>query len=224
MSRAPTARLFVAVDPPAPIRYELAAWARLAVAGVGGEDGPEDARTVRLLEPETMHLTLCFLGSRPVEELASVVAAVEGLTAFGTELLLGAPLWLPPRRPRTLALAIHDRHGELMRLHEAVAEAVASAIDWRPEHRRFRAHVTVARLGRERSRGRRSSSAQWSPAERALPPTPQLTFTAREVILYRSWLSPGGASYEALTARSLEASSSEPSPGGDGLDSGLGAP
>jgi RNA 2',3'-cyclic 3'-phosphodiesterase len=223
MPRAPTARLFVALDPPAPIRHELAAWARLAVAGIGGVR-PDGARTVRVLEPETMHLTLCFLGSRPVAELAGVVAAVEGLRASGGELALGAPLWLPPRRPRTLALMVHDRHGELTRLHEAVARAVSSAIDWQPERRRFRAHMTVARLGRERSRGRRSSSAQRGPAQRALPPTPQLSFTAREVVLYRSWLSPGGASYEALAAGSLEASSSEPSPGGDGLDSGLGAP
>ncbi|HLB21558.1 MAG TPA: RNA 2',3'-cyclic phosphodiesterase [Solirubrobacteraceae bacterium] len=202
MSRAPTARLFVAIDPPAPIRHELAAWARLAVAGLRGDERPNGARTVRLLEPETMHLTLCFLGSRPVAELAGVVAAVEGLTASGGELALGAPLWLPPRRPRTLALTVHDRSGELARLHEAVAQAVSSAIAWQPERRRFRAHVTVARLGRERSRGRQSS-----PTERALPPTPQLSFTAREVVLYRSWLAPGGASYEALTARSLDASS-----------------
>jgi RNA 2',3'-cyclic 3'-phosphodiesterase len=224
MSRAPTARLFVAIDPPAPIRHELAAWARLAVAGLRGGERPDDAPRVRLLEPETMHLTLCFLGSRPVEELAAVVAAVESLPASRAELALGAPLWLPPRRPRTLALTVHDRGGELARLHEAVAEAVASAIDWRPERRRFRAHVTVARLGRERSRGRRSSSARRSPAERVLPPTPQLSFTAREVVLYRSWLSPGGASYEALTAAALDASSSEPSSGGDGRDSGFGTP
>jgi len=219
MSRAPTARLFVAIDPPAPIRHELAAWARLAVAGMRGGERPDGARSVRLLEPETMHLTLCFLGSRPVEELAGVVAAVEGLAASGGQLALGAPLWLPPRRPRTLALTVHDRHGELAQLHDAVARAVSSAIDWQPERRRFRAHITVARLGRERSRGRGSS-----PAQRALPPSPQLSFTAREVVLYRSWLAPGGASYEALAAGSLEASSSESSPDGDGLDSGLGAP
>jgi RNA 2',3'-cyclic 3'-phosphodiesterase len=209
MSRAPTARLFVAIDPPAAIRHELAAWARLAVAAMRGGERPDGAPTVRLLEPETMHLTLCFLGSRPVEELAGVIAAVEGLAASGGELALGAPLWLPPRRPRTLALTVHDRHGELARLHEAVARAVSGAIDWQPERRRFRAHVTVARLGRERLRARRSSST-----ERALPPTPQLSFTAREVVLYRSWLAPGGASYEALAARSLDASS-EPSPGGE---------
>jgi 2'-5' RNA ligase len=217
MSRSATARLFVAIDPPAAVREQLAAWARLAVAG--GGDPPRGARRVRLLEPETMHLTLCFLGSRPVAELGAIAAAVEGVRAAGAELSLGAPLWLPPRRPRTLALAVHDRAGELARLHEAVVTALASAIDWQPERRRFRAHVTVARLGRERSRGRGAPAG-----EPALAPTPQLSFAAREVVLYRSWPAPAGASYEALAACGLAEPSSAPPPGAEGLVEEPGAP
>jgi len=36
-----------------------------------------------------------------------------------------------------------------------------------------------------------------------LPPTPQLSFTPGAVVLYRSWLDPQGASYEALATREL---------------------
>ena len=198
MRRPATARLFVAIDLPPALREELAAWARSAIAGMRGSGAPE-TRGVRPLGPETMHLTLCFLGSRPVTELASIVTTIEGLTATGGELSLGAPLWLPPRRPRTLALAIHDRRGELARLHEAVAQALAGAIDWQPERRRFRGHVTVARIGRERSRAKRTEAG-----ELIVPPTPQRSFTASEVVLYRSWLAPGGASYESLAAGALD--------------------
>ncbi len=166
-----------------------------------------------------MHLTLCFLGSRPVGELAALAAAVEGVQAAGAEVSLGAPLWLPPRRPRTLALAVHDRAGELAHLQEAVVAAISAAIDWRAERRRFRAHVTVARLGRERSRQRRAPQGDLT-----LAPTPQLSFAAEELVLYRSWLAPAGASYEALATRGLTEASPEPSPGAEGLAEEPGAP
>lgn len=212
MSRPATARLFVAIDPPAAMREQLAAWARLAVAAMGASGRAGAARGVRLLEPETMHLTLCFIGSRPVEEIETIAAALEGLTASTGELSLGAPLWLPPRNPRSLALGIHDRHGELTALHEVVQAALEGAIDWQPERRRFRGHVTVARLGRERSRGRRAGVGEQVP-----PPTPPLSFVPTEVVLYRSWLAAAGASYEALTTSALCASSDSSPDGEDGV-------
>jgi len=212
MSRSPTARLFVAIDPPAAVREQLAAWARQAVAAIGAAGRGGIPRGVRLLGPETMHLTLCFLGSRPTEEIDQIAAALDGLQAHGGELSVGAPLWLPPRSPRSLALAVHDRAGELATLHGAVRDALAGAIDWQPERRRFRAHVTVARLGRERSRERRGAADEHVP-----PPTPQLSFVAAEVVLYRSWLAPAGASYEPLTRSALCASSDSSPDGGEGV-------
>jgi hypothetical protein len=41
------------------------------------------------------------------------------------------------------------------------------------------------------------------PVGRVLPATPALSFTPASVVLYRSWLSPAGASYEALATRTL---------------------
>jgi 2'-5' RNA ligase len=218
MSRPGAARLFVAIDPPAAVREQLAAWAKLAFGRPSAGATPRLARGVRLLEPDAMHLTLCFLGSRPVEELEPIAAAVQQLTALDGELALGAPLWLPPRRPRTLAVAVHDRHGELARLQRTVVQAISHVIDWQSERRRFRAHVTVARLGRERSRGRHGPAADLT-----LTPSPQLCFTAREVVLYRSWLDPAGASYEALARVALRDSESWPS-GAEGLGEDPAAP
>ena len=211
MPRSATARLFVAIDPPREACDRLAAWARLALTGRSARS----SRSVRLLDPQTMHLTLCFIGARPVQELASIAAAVRGIGAPPVELSLGAPLWLPPRGPRTLALAVHDRTGGLDRLHEAVIRALAGAIDWQPERRRLKAHVTVARLGRDRSRDRRAPSG-----DLPLAPTPQLTFTAREVLLYRSWPAPAGASYEALETRGLSEASDSSSEAGGGEEPG----
>ncbi len=103
-----------------------------------------------------------------------------------------------------------------MALHDAVQSALADAIDWQPERRRFRAHVTVARLGRVRSPDRRADAG-----ERAAPATPQLSFVSPEVVLYRSWLAPAGASYEALTSSALSVPSDSSSPDGEeGVDGG----
>lgn len=222
-SHGATARLFVAVDPPPAVCRELAAWARAALGRPG----------VRLLGAETMHVTVCFLGGRPAGEIEAIAGALEECETEPLQLRVGAPLWLPPRNPRSLALEIHDRAGELQRLYASVCEALSGAIAWEPDRRRFRAHVTVARLGRvergERgARGRRRRARSGEPSveelgagvETPLEPSPQLSFAPRELVLYRSQLSPEGASYEALATRALDAkaeSSAAPSASSAGV-------
>jgi 2'-5' RNA ligase len=191
MPRAATARLFVAVDPPGSVRDALCAWARGAL---GPGKGAGAKRPLRLLAPELLHLTICFLGSRPVEEIEAIVEALQdGATPVG-DLSVGAPLWLPPRRPHALAVELHDPLGKLAQLHDEVRDAIALATGWDPDEtggrgkrRRFRPHITLARM-----------SEGAAPRARELPPTPQLAFTPEQLILYRSWLAPEGAEYEAL--------------------------
>jgi 2'-5' RNA ligase len=196
MSRGATARLFVAVDPPAEVREQLAAWARSAAAGLGLRAGKAGRPPLRLLAPDTLHLTLCFLGSRPVAEIEAVGEALDSCGVQPGALRVGAPVWLPPRRPRALAVEIHDDDGQLAGLHAEVSRALSAACDWEPERRRFRAHVTLMRL----AAGAAVRSRQGEPE---LPPTPPLRFTPSELVLYRSWLSPAGASYEPLLTRTL---------------------
>jgi 2'-5' RNA ligase len=175
------ARLFVALDLPGEVRDAMAGWARRARRG---------SASMRLVDVEMLHVTLCFLASRPLAEVPAVgeaVAAV-GLAAGAVEgLSLGAPLWLPPRRPRVLAVEVHDPDERLGELQRDLVRAVSDAIDWQAERRRFRPHVTVARM--------REGTA---PRDRALEPTPALVFAGEAVTLYRSWLAPDGASYEVL--------------------------
>jgi 2'-5' RNA ligase len=195
MTRGATARLFVAVDPPAEVCEELAVWTLAAAAGLGSRAAERGSRPLRLLEPETLHLTLCFLGNRPMHEIEAIGSTLSGWDVDMGELSVGAPLWLPPRRPRALAVEIQDPVGGLTRLHETVTRAIAQATAWEPERRRFKAHITVARI-RERARRGRDSTG----ADPRLPATPQLRFTPESVVLYRSRLSRSGATYEALAA------------------------
>jgi 2'-5' RNA ligase len=190
MTSASTARLFVAVDPPAEACEELTAWARSAVRGLGVRE--QTPSSVRVLDPELLHVTLCFLGNRQVAEIAPIGESLAECAMSVGELSIGAPLWLPPRRPRALAVEVRDNsEGGLAALHEALVRALAG---YEEERRRFRAHVTLVRM-REGPRG--------SAPARVLPATPALSFTPASIVLYRSWLSPAGASYEALATRTL---------------------
>ena len=203
MSAGHTARLFVAIDPPAGVREALATWARAAASALRPGVARDSTRgALRVLDADSLHLTLCFLGNRPVGEIEVIAAAIaDQPEEESPELCVGAPVWLPPRRPRTLAVEVRDvDHGAnaLARLQRSVAGAVASAIEWRPERRRFRGHVTVARV-RSAPRGRRSASLDGA----RLPPTPQRTFRPASVVLYRSWLAPTGAAYEAVASCEL---------------------
>jgi RNA 2',3'-cyclic 3'-phosphodiesterase len=198
MSRCATARLFVAVDPPLRAREQLAEWARALAANARGSGS---GMGLRLLDVQGLHLTLCFLGSRPVGEIEALADAVGACAQDACALSVGAPLWLPQRRPRALAVEIHDRSGELTRVQERISRALAHVSGWEPERRRFRPHITLARVRSSgaRRRGSDRSNLDRSAHEPALAPvTPRLAFTPREIVLYRSWLSPAGASYEAL--------------------------
>ncbi|MGN6373034.1 MAG: RNA 2',3'-cyclic phosphodiesterase [Solirubrobacteraceae bacterium] len=185
------ARLFVAIDPPKDVRERLAGWARTALRSAGGRPGA--GHPLRVLDPELLHVTLCFLGNQPLEEVGTIDSRLGEVASHVGELSVGAPLWLPPRRPRAVAVELHDDGSDrLAELHRRLVVALGelgevSGGGAGARRHRFRPHVTVARM--------RDGAA---PRERTLTPTPPLSFTPRELVLYRSWLSPEGASYEAL--------------------------
>jgi len=183
-----SARLFAAVDPPPEVAAELSRWARSAArAGRGGE-----SPALRILDPDSLHLTLLFLGERPMEEIDALAGALSEAALGAGECVLetGAPLWLPPRRPRALAVEIHDPGGALADLQGQLARGLCEVTGEQPP-RRFRAHVTVAR---SRAAPRRGAE---------LPATPPLGFAVAEAVLYRSRLEPSGARYEAVARAPL---------------------
>lgn len=202
MSGGATARLFVALDPPPEAARELARWGRAAAAASGGRSGRGQAPHLRVLGPESLHLTLCFLGSRPVGEIEEIAGALVGLPGGPLHLSAGAPVWLPPRRPQALAVEFHEGSGQLEPLHARLLGALAAAAEgFEPERRRLRPHITVARVrGRaQRGHGRGAEGT----GDEELPPTPQLAFTVGEVVLYRSFLEPDGAVYEEIAREPL---------------------
>jgi RNA 2',3'-cyclic 3'-phosphodiesterase len=173
-----SARLFVALELPAAVRTQLAEFGRAAAER---DDG------LRAVAEDALHLTLAFLGHRPEEEIEPARAAVRAAVLVLPALALGEPLWLAPRRPQVLTVALEDADGTLASLRADVVDGLAAALDWEPEARAFRPHITVARV----RRGAR-------PRTRDLPDAPKASFAGDAVVLYRSYLGAGPARYEAL--------------------------
>ena len=210
MSRGPTARLFVALELPEEVRDALAGWARgiARARGAASATGAGWRGELRALPAENLHLTLCFLGSRPVAEIDALASALAPCADHCCELSLGAPVWLPPRQPRALAVEARDGSGELERMQRELERALQELSDWQPQRRRFRAHITVARIRGRPPRARRARSGEQDgggEGEGAAIElvTPPLSFMPEALTLYRSSLLPSGAEYEALASSAL---------------------
>jgi len=179
-------RLFVALDLPEPVVDGLVAW---RAPLVHERDG------LRAVPPASLHVTLAFLGWKQEESIAPLAELVQGCAreAGGVRsLALGAALWLPRRRPRVLALALEDRHGQLGGLQERLVERLVAGGWHEREGRPYLPHVTVARV---RGGGTVRTGE--------LPAPPGLAFDGAAVVLYRSHLSGAGAEYEALAVGRL---------------------
>jgi 2'-5' RNA ligase len=172
----------VALDLPEGPRAELAAWAGAQLA--------TDER-LRLVPEASLHVTLVFLGSVDAAQVGAVGEAVRaGARGHRTaQLEPGVVAALPRRRPRVLALDLADQEGMAAGLQQDVAGALAGAGLVEPERRRWRPHVTLARVRRGVEGGV------------SVPDPPGLApFTASAVTLYRSR---PGSDYEPLERVSL---------------------
>ena len=192
-SRAPVARLFVALELPSAPREALARWRSDVVGQVPG---------LRVVSPEDLHATLCFLGSRFEDEIDPIAAAC-GVVAGEpvAESAFGEVLWLPARRPRVLAVSLSDPDGAITRIQSVLSSALVAGGWYAPESRPFLAHVTVARVRRD---------ARVRPVE--LPAPPASAVRCSRVTLYRSRLSSAGARYESLGAVELGSSPGDADP------------
>jgi 2'-5' RNA ligase len=181
--RPERARLFVALDLPAGTRASLARWASRETEG---------RRDLRLLDAGMLHVTLCFLGWRDAAEAERIGELALACASPVAQLAAGTAAWLPPRRPRVLAVDLEDPRGHLAALQGRLCETLAEHAGYEPERRAFRPHVTVARVLR---------GARLRPFDLRPPPTDP--FPGAALTLYRSHLGAGGPRYEAVAREAL---------------------
>lgn len=180
VERDERARLFCALRLPDEVLDALVAWQRDAV--------PERAG-VRRVPRANLHLTVAFLGHRPVGEVPAVVAAVRAAAAAAA-----GPMRLRVHGYRETGsvamLVLADEEGSVTAFAADLQARLAAAGVYEPERRAWLPHLTVARF-RSRPRLR--------PELPALAP-----FAPSDAAAYLSRLRPGGARYEVLESAQLE--------------------
>lgn len=197
--KSPRARLFVALDLPDETREGIVAWGREALADPA----------LRPVKPESLHVTLAFLGHRPEREIEQIAEVVRRQDAPAPWVELRDPVQRPPRgKARLYALPVLSPGTEA--LQTGLARDLAEQGFYKPEERPFWPHVTVARVRPEGRGSRRPAVVSGVPG-----PIPEGLTEPRIAVrlaLYRSELQPTGARYVPLAQVEL------PGQGGSEVD------
>jgi 2'-5' RNA ligase len=181
----PRARLFVALDLPKETCEGLVAWGREALADPA----------LRPVAPESLHITLAFLGSRPEKEIDSIAAVVRESAGPAPWVELRGPEQRPSRgRAKLYALPAISPGAEA--LQAGLEQRLVSEGFYEPEKRPFWPHVTVARVRPEARGSRRPAVVSGPPGQ--IPDGLMEPRISVRMTLYRSVLQPSGARYVPL--------------------------
>jgi 2'-5' RNA ligase len=149
----------------------------------------------RWVAAPNLHITLWFIGEVPDANAAALAGAL-GATAFATPAfdlaLSGCGAFPPSGPPRVFWIGVAAGGGRMLDLHREL-EGRLRPLGYEPERRAYSAHLTIARVkdpGRAAARAVRGALA----ATRADCGTCPIA----AVTLFRSRLSPHGATYEPL--------------------------
>ena len=129
-------RTFIAIAPDAALRQACADVAA-AIRGL----------PMRWVRPESVHLTLKFLGDVPVDAIPTIHQTLqqvaEGSTAFSVA-VRGLGCFPNAARPRVLWMGLDDPRRELVQLQSNI-ESTLAGLDVSADKRLFRPHLTLAR-------------------------------------------------------------------------------
>jgi len=190
-------RIFIGIDLDPEVR------ARIQRFLEGVESFAPDARWVR---PESLHVTLKFIGEQPLEQVEAITERLRRVESGAIEIRCGGYGFFPTAMaPRVFWIGIHAG-AQLAELAEST-DVATSELGIPREDRPFSPHLTLARAGA----GRSSGSPKWRKGDgpnavfavlakrlAAMGEFDFGTMTAHEFILYQSQLSPKGSKYTKL--------------------------
>jgi 2'-5' RNA ligase len=177
--------MFIALDLPRMAREDIATWAEAELTDPG----------LRVVPPESLHITLAFLGNRHLTDVERFAEAMAEVAELPVLLELGGPVGQPSAdRPRLVVLPVLHRPVE--GLQGRLSDVLGFAGLYKPEKRPFWPHVTVARVRAEGGGSRRPMNVK-------IPTGPSPTkrigwFDGVRISLYRSELQPSGSHYVPL--------------------------
>jgi RNA 2',3'-cyclic 3'-phosphodiesterase len=189
--KSPRARLFLALDLPEDVRAGLVAWQSTALADPA----------LRPVKPESLHMTLVFLGYQAEKDSKAIAKAAFATDASAPAVELAAqPLGVPKgKRPRLIAL--DARSEEAVALQRELEERLVAGGFYEPEKRPFWPHLTVARVRAEAPGSRKPAQIMNSP--HPLPEHMFRFFRPTRLVLFKSHLRRTGAEYESLAELEL---------------------
>lgn len=186
-------RMFVAIELPSGVRAALEKLQHDLQRHPG-------LNALRWARPESIHITLKFLGERPANHQppidAAVLKATEGIPPFG--LRLGRLGTFGGSAPRVLWVDVAGDTETLQRLQSQV-ERELRPLGFPTEKRDFSPHLTLARIQPERAR----STVQPLQAAIAATTAPSAEIPVTQIALMKSDLRPSGAVYTRLLAAPL---------------------
>ena len=185
-------RIFVALDIEEAIRARIERF----MEGVRGF-----APDIRWVRPESLHVTLKFIGEKPVDAMEDVKLALSQVKAAPFEVAFRGYGFFPGvKSPRVFWLGI-DAGQQLTKLAEGVDEALFDRGVPKERHL-YSPHLTLARCGSGSPRCKTNApNLRCQHLQEKLSGMPSPGFgamTAREFFLYESKLSPSGSNYTKI--------------------------
>ncbi len=186
-------RLFVALDIAADIRARIQRF----VEGISGF-----APDVRWMRPESLHVTLKFIGEKPDETVEKIKLALSSVRSKPLEIVFREYGFFPGLKlPRIFWIGLNGGP-ELASLAATIDEAMF-ALGVPKEIHPFSPHITLARAGSGRPRQRKDDRPnrrfeRLQEKLKALSAPEFGTMTAHEFFLYESKLSAEGSHYTKI--------------------------
>ncbi len=178
-------RAFLAVDLPASLRPVLF-WAQ--------EELKKSGADVKWVPVGNIHITLKFFGNITEGQVAAIseaaAAIARGQPPFSLT-VTDAGAFPSPKSPRVVWLGVGGDLDTLRDFHRRL-ETAMTALGFPPEDRPFSPHLTLGRVKSPTGRTALTRSLV------NLPPPPAAPFQVSDIVLFRSNLSPQGATYLPL--------------------------
>ncbi|MDP4278939.1 MAG: RNA 2',3'-cyclic phosphodiesterase [Dehalococcoides mccartyi] len=186
-------RTFIAIELPPELKTRLAGL-RNAL--------PISSQAVKWVNPESMHLTIKFLGDTPLSQIPNIIKGLEeaaqvchaftlSTTRIGAFPSLSSPkvIWL-------------GLEGEIEKLNTLFAEVEKniSGLGFPAEKRDFAPHLTLGRLKEGAAKSDLQTAAE---SLKTAPPFPKTSFKASNICLFKSQLLAAGPVYTRLAQISL---------------------
>lgn len=187
-------RSFIAIELPPEIKAELSSLEEKLQAG--------QYLFVKWVAPNSIHLTLKFLGNIAANKIAPVTAAMEkavqGIVSFSVVISgLGAfPNW---QRPQVIWVGLSGEVETLHKLQQRIDSAL-SPLGFSPESRSFTPHLTLARFKEGASS---QEQREFGDLVASTKLGPSLSFEVDALSLMKSQLTPSGAIYSQIASVKL---------------------